>query len=129
MPPSMLTSPASPKTMPRRASSASGPGNRPCKGRNASSLASTTDGQRRCFAVPRSGEPEQSTFVVEEYEMDAEASGDNVAGAETTLARLLVKLWRARQSGPHVGAAADGVRSPLDLLEPGCPDLSERRVP
>jgi hypothetical protein len=27
-----------------------------------------------------------------------------LALAETTLARLLVNLWRARQSGPHVGA-------------------------
>jgi hypothetical protein len=74
--------------------------------------------------------PEQGTFVVEEHEMESEASAENVALADTALARLLVKLWRARQAGPHAGAAreADSAENALDLLEPQCPDVSRRCV-
>jgi hypothetical protein len=54
--------------------------------------------------MPPGTRPEQGLLAVETWEMDAEASADDLALAETTLARLLVNLWRARQSGPHVGA-------------------------
>jgi hypothetical protein len=46
---------------------------------------------------------EQSAVAVETWEMDAETSTDAVTLAETALARLLVKLWRARQAGPLPG--------------------------
>ena len=60
--------------------------------------------------------------------MDTEASADNVSLAETTLARLLVKLWRARQPGQHESAArgTDSAENTLDLPEPQCPDVSRR---
>jgi hypothetical protein len=61
--------------------------------------------------------------------MDAEASADAVALAETTLARLLVKFWRARQVGPQTClAAADSGAGALDFSALQCPDLVERCV-
>jgi hypothetical protein len=72
----------------------------------------------------------QGNLAVEAWEMDAEVSADSVGLAETTVARLLVKLWRARQAGPPVASAreANSAKNALDLLEPQCPDVSQRCV-
>jgi len=79
--------------------------------------------------VPPAVGPEQVAVAVETWEMDAEASADDLALAETTLARLLVKHWRARQANQQPGmAASDSAKQALDLLEPGCPDLVKRCV-
>ena len=45
--------------------------------------------------------PEAANLLAEGYEMDGEASPGDVEVAETALARLLVRLWRARQPGQH----------------------------
>jgi len=54
--------------------------------------------------VPPAARLEQVVLAVETWEIDTTASPDDVALAETTLARLLVKHWRAQQPGPHAGA-------------------------
>jgi len=146
---SMLANPATPKTTPPRVSSASDAA-KGARRRERPSPAPTSAVQRSLFSdapehqeptggaeaggkVPAASRgntpearPEQGVLAVETWEMDGEASPENVALAETTLARLLVQLWRARQAAPEAGmAAAD---SGLDFVEPGCPDLSERCV-
>jgi len=53
---------------------------------------------------------------VQERELEAEASPDQMSVAESILARLLVRRWQAaRNSAEHA----------LDLSGGGCPDLSD----
>jgi hypothetical protein len=61
-------------------------------------------------------------LVVEECEAEAAASSDQLAAAETILARLLVKRWLAQA---HRGQAGGNVaRNALDLCRGECPDVS-----
>ena len=152
---SMLVNPAKPRATPRRVSSVSDPAKRTRIMPQASS-ASTSTVQRTLFSgaperrghvaatagtdsglpmpPPVSGTAPtarlgQGNLAVEAWEMDAEVSADSVALAETTLARLLVQLWRARRAGPQAGlAAADSGADSLDFRAPQWPDLAERCV-
>ena len=70
----------------------------------ASSLANRDARPRNHNAAPEHADSAGKPMLTEGYEMDAEASADDVDVAETALARLMVQLWRARQPGPPAGA-------------------------
>ncbi len=128
---SMLATHAGPIATPPRVSGASGPGNQPGRRRKGASLGGGADGRHRCpIGRPAGAVPvAQGVFVVEEYEVESESSADSVALAEGALARLMVKLWRARQAGlPGGVAAADCSEEGLDFRGPQCPDVSEQRM-
>ena len=61
-------------------------------------------------------------LVLEECEVEAAASPDQMAVAETILARLLVKRWLAE--APRGQTGGDLARNALDLCREECPDVS-----
>ena len=61
-------------------------------------------------------------LVVEGHELEASALPDQLAIAETILARLLVRRWLAQ--APRGQAGENRARNGLDLCHGECPDVS-----
>jgi hypothetical protein len=66
--------------------------------------------------------PGDDTLWAEEHELEAEASPDQMAAAETILARLLVQRWLAQ--APRGQTGVNLTRNALDLCRGECPDVS-----